>query len=194
MLSTSPRTDNTVILLLSRTTRGQITLFAAAAVAYHLSDDHILLNSFIYMFPRFPNKTRPFLASLTKSWTRGMDDGISLDAVPNQLCSKHNSNESFQKSIMANLFIFCAFTKSGRFPVQNLCFCRVINWRGLGRVMRGIAGRGVTRHMSALTTNRNQFFSSSHLQIVFYIILIYSCERRKFRGNIPNVGGIISKL
>ena len=59
---------------------------------------------------------------------------------------------------MENLFIFpgCAFTKSGRFPVQNLCFCRVINWRGLGRVMRGIAGRGVTRHMSALTTNRNQ--------------------------------------
>ena len=147
------------ITLLFSAYPGQITLFAAA-VAYRLSDDHILLNSSIYMFSRFPNKSRPFLASLTKSWTRGMDDGISLDAVPNQLCSKHNSNESFQKMEKVEWKI-CSYSPAVHSPNPDVFQCKicvsvVINWRGLGRVMRGIARRGVTRHMSALTTNRNQ--------------------------------------
>ena len=139
---------------------GRITLFAAA-VPYHLSDDppSCLLYSFICMFLTFPNKRPTFLVLLTKSWTRGMDDGIPLEAVPNQLCSKHNSNESFvlPDNGKSRMFIFsgCAFTKSGRFPVQNLCFCRN-KLEGLRPSYEGDCGEGVTRHMSALTTNRNQ--------------------------------------
>ena len=133
------------------------------AVAYHLSDDlpSCLLYSFIYIFLRFPNKNPTFLVLLTKSWTRGMDGGIPLEAVPNQLCSKHNSNDETFVLPENGKSRICSYSPAVHLPNPDVFQCKicvsvVINWRGLGRVMRGIAGRGVTRHMSALTTNRNQ--------------------------------------
>ena len=90
----SPSTDNTVILLLSGTTRTNNTICCCCALP-PIRWPPLLSALFIYMFLTFPNKSPTFLVLLTKSWTRGMDGGIPLEAVPNQLCSKHNSNETF---------------------------------------------------------------------------------------------------
>ena len=106
------------------------------------------------MFLRFPNKNQTCLVFLTKSWTRGNGwwDALRSRAKSTLLCSNHNF-ETFVLPESGNSVHFPNRT----FPVQNLCFCRVINWGGLGRVMRGLRGGGVARHMSALlTTNRNQ--------------------------------------
>ena len=72
----SPCTDNTVILLLSGTTRKNNTICrycGLSPISWPPPPPlHVLLYSFIYMFLGFPNKNQPFLVLLTKSWTRGI--------------------------------------------------------------------------------------------------------------------------
>lgn len=129
----SPCTDNTVILLLSGTTRKNNTICRYCGLSPIRWPPPPCFALFIHLHVPGVSKQKSAIFGLADQiLDKGdMDDGMPIEAVPNQLCSKHNSNETFVlpengKSRMENLFIFsgCASTKSGRFPVQNLCFCR----------------------------------------------------------------------